>query len=186
MRPHPLTKHLSLLRTALLFPVCSILLLLSGKLLKSHVDTAGSTASAIWRRGFTALFWPGKDDTHQVWRRGDIPRVETLSSRRQTCLWLAREEVCLYAVQFSRRFDEVSNIISSYTALPFTPTASFQRYSFEKKERPRFIVQGYSGLLRREYWWHLKPRFFQWFSRWQTVLVNGWPMTVFCNHFRKF
>lgn len=60
VRPHPLTQHLSLLHTASLFPVCSILLLLSGKLLKSPVDTASSTTSASWRRGFTALFWPGR------------------------------------------------------------------------------------------------------------------------------
>lgn len=85
VRPHPLTQHLSLLHTASLFPVCSILLLLSGKLLKS-LDTASSTTSASWRRGFTALFWPGEDNTYRHWRRGDIPRIWMRIPKCQACL----------------------------------------------------------------------------------------------------
>lgn len=46
--------------------VCSILLLLAGKLLDSPVDTASSITSASRRRGFTAVFWPGVDHTSSV------------------------------------------------------------------------------------------------------------------------
>lgn len=113
VRPHPLTQHLSLLHTASLLPVCSILLLLSGKLLKSPVDTASSTTSASWRRGFTALFWPGEDNTDRVWRRGDIPRVWMYRNIRPA--WAEVRFVYLRS-DFPSGFD----IILSYTILPLT------------------------------------------------------------------
>lgn len=111
MRPHPLTKHLSLLHTSSLFPVCSILLLLSGKLLKPPVDTASSTTPALEEGGY-----PTVPDA----------RIET-TGPPSTCLGWGEFLSFVYLVSnFPTTFDKVSNFISSYTALPFTRTASYQ------------------------------------------------------------
>lgn len=98
-------------------PVCSILLLLSGKLLKSPVDTASSTTSASWRWGFTALFWPGEDNTYHHGRRGDIPRAQMHVPKRQACLPFAwSEKRCVYLPSdFPRGSDKFEHFISSYT-----------------------------------------------------------------------
>lgn len=96
LRPHPLTQHLSLLHTASLFPVCSILLLLSGKLLKSLVDTASSTTTSIMTAGFHSTFLTGGGllppppeaggDTPRVWMR--VPKTSGPPDPRQVCLSL--------------------------------------------------------------------------------------------------
>lgn len=58
-------------------PSCLLCLIITiRETLKSPVDTASSTASAWWRRGFTALFWPGVEVRLPPLRvGGDIPRL---------------------------------------------------------------------------------------------------------------
>lgn len=125
VRPHPLTQHLSLLRTASLFPVCSILLLLSGKLLKSPIDTA----SSIMTPGFHSTFLTGGGQLLPPLEEGGYPTgPRRTNSKHRAWLPLAWAEVRFVYLpsDFPTWFDKVSNFISSYTVLPFTRTASYQ------------------------------------------------------------
>lgn len=73
-----MTQHLSLLHTASLFSVSSILLLLAGKLLPSAGDTARSTTSPAGRCGVSRHFsdW-GRMTGERLWRSGDSPLGKT-------------------------------------------------------------------------------------------------------------
>lgn len=138
-----------------LFPVCSILLLLSGKLLKSPVDTASSTTSASWRRGFTALFLPGEDNNYHHWRRGDIPRgpgeirTETpgLPSTRLS------EVSLVYLLYLISTEGLIKFLIWSHLTQSSLSHKQLQwdTHSFEEKGHPRFQVKG--NWSPSEGWW---------------------------------
>lgn len=99
---------------------------------KSPVDTASSTASASWRRGFTALFWPGWRYAYAPTGGGGYPTAEGACTETAGP---ARAEV-----RFVYQLSDFSQRVNKVFFFPFhTEALQWNSHGWEEKGHPPLL-----------------------------------------------